>query len=85
MKIIYFYLKHGGDLLVKITGKKQFSKDLPQGGMELPALYVFKSTNLVMHSILPDLVSDAMKTYNDAKSNTLETKDKPKKKKKKNK
>ena len=85
MKIIYFYLKHGGDLLVKITGKKQFSKDLPQGGMELPALYVFKSTNLVMHSKLPDLVSDAMKTYNDAKSNTLETKDKPKKKKKKNK
>ena len=49
--------------------------------MELPALYVFKSTNLVMHSKLSDLVSDAMKTYNDANSKTLETKDEPKKKK----
>ena len=35
-----------------------------------------------MHSKLPGLVSDAMKTYNDTKSNTLETKDKLKKKKK---
>ena len=61
-KITYFYLKHGGDILVKIIGKKQFSKDLPQGGMELPVLYVFKSTNLVMHSKLPGFVSDAMKT-----------------------
>ena len=41
--------------------------------MELPALYVFKSGNLVMHS---GLVSDAMKAYNDAKSKILETKDK---------
>ena len=49
--------------------------------MELPALYVFKSTNLVMHSKLSDLVSDATKTYNDANSKTLETKDEPKKKK----
>ena len=37
-KITYFYLKHGGDLLVEITGKRQYSGDLPQGGMELPAL-----------------------------------------------
>ena len=58
----YFYLKHGEDLLVKIIGKKHFPKDLPQGEMELPALYVFKSTNLVMHSKLSGFVSDAMKT-----------------------
>ena len=77
-------MKHGRDLLVKIIGEKQFSKDFPQGGIELPALYVFKSTNhLVMHSKLPDLVSDAMKTYNNAKSKTLETKNKSKKKKSK--
>ena len=51
-------------------------------GMELPTLYVFKSANLVMHLKLPGLVSDAMKTYNNAKSKTLETKDNPKKKNK---
>ena len=34
----YFYLKHGRDLLVQVIGNKQFSKDLPQGEMELSAL-----------------------------------------------
>ena len=50
LEITYLlYLKHGGDLLVKIIGKKQFSKELSQDGMKLLALYVFGSTNLVMH------------------------------------
>ena len=44
--------------------KKQFSKDLPQGGVELLALYVFKTTNLAMHSNLPGLISDAIKPFN---------------------
>ena len=75
-KITYFYLKHGGDLLVEIIGKRQYSRDLPQGGMELPALYVFKSTNLEMHLQLSSLARKAMKTYNDAKTKTM---DNPKK------
>ena len=83
-KITYFYLKHhDGDLLARIIGKKQFSKNLSQGRMELPILYVFKSTNLAIYSKIPGLVSDVMKTYNGAKSKTLKTKDKTKKKKKK--
>ena len=63
---------------------KQFSKDLPQWRMELPTLYVFQSTNLVMYSKLPGLVSVTVKTCNDAKSKTSEQKDKPKKKKNNN-
>ena len=78
-KITYFYLKHGGDLLVEIIGKRQYSRDLPQGGMELPALYVFKTANLEMHLQLPSLARKAMKTYNDAKTKAM---DKPKKKEK---
>ena len=70
-QITYFYLKLGRDLLLKMIRKKQFSKDLPQGEMELPTVYVFRSTNLVMHSQLRGHVSDTMKTYNDAKSKTL--------------
>ena len=81
-KITYFYLKHGGDLLVKIIGKRQYSRDLPQGGMELPALYVFKTTNLEMHLQLPSLARKAMETYNNAKTKAM---DKPKKKKAKQK
>ena len=81
-KVTYFYLKHGGDLLVEIIGKRQYSRDLPQGGMELPALYVFKTTNLEMHLQLPSLARKAMKTYNDAKTKAM---DEPKKKKAKQK
>ena len=76
-KITYFYLKHGGDLLVEIIGKRKYSRDLPQGGMELPALYVFKTTNLEMHLQLSSLARKAMKTYNDTKTKAM---DKPKKK-----
>ena len=76
-KITHFYLKYGGDLLVEIIGKRQYSRDLPQGGMELPAIYVFKTTNLEMHLQLPSLAKKAMKTYNDAKTKAM---DKPKKK-----
>ena len=70
-KITYFNLKHGGHLLVEIIRKRQYSKDLPQGGMELPALYVFKTTNLEMHLQLPSLSKQAMKTYNDAKTKAM--------------
>ena len=75
-KITYFYRKHGGDLPVEIIGKRQYSRDFPQGGMELPDLYVFKTTNLEMHLQLPSLARKAMKTYNDAKTKAM---DKPKK------
>ena len=75
-KITYFYLKHGGELLVEVIGKRQYSRDLPQGGMELPALYNFKTTNLEMHLQLPSHARKAMKTYSDAKTKPM---DKPKK------
>ena len=42
-------------------------------GMELLAVFVFKSANLVMHLKLTGLVSDTMKAYNDAKSETLQS------------
>ena len=49
--------------------------------MELNGLLRPDLLNLVMHSRIPGLVSDAMKTFNDANSKTLETKDTPKKEK----
>ena len=56
-----FYLKYGGDLLVKITGERCFSHDLNQDGIELPATYNYTSTDLGMHSNLLILVGEAMK------------------------
>ena len=43
----------------------------------IPALYVFKTTNLEMHLQLPSRARKAMKTYKDAK---IEAMDKPKRK-----
>ena len=59
-KITYFFLKLGGDLVVKITGQRRYSRDLDQGGMELPGTYVFTSTDAEMHAKLEMLVKEAM-------------------------
>ena len=80
-KITYFYMKSGGEVSVRITGKRQHTKDLPQGGMELPAMYTFKSTNVEVHTKLPDVVSVAIKDYNECKKVALSTSKQAKKKK----
>ena len=78
-KITYFFLKLGGNLVVKITGQRRYSQDLDQGGMELPGTYVFTSTDAEMHAKLEMLVKEAMKQYKN------KTKEREKKIKKKNK
>ena len=63
-KITYFFLKLGGDLVVKITGQRRYSPDLNQGGMELPGTYIFTSMDAEMHAKLEMLVKEAMEQYN---------------------
>ena len=41
--LCYFFLSKGGRLECKVTGKRQHSIDLPQGGLEIPCLLTFKS------------------------------------------
>ena len=36
------FLRKGGDLSCEIMGTKRYSSDLPQGGMEIPCIYVFR-------------------------------------------
>ena len=55
-KITYFFFKLGGDLVVKIAGQRQYSRDLDQGGMERPGTYVFTSTDAEMDAKLEMLV-----------------------------
>ena len=80
-KITYFFLKLGGDLVVKITGQRRYSRDLDQGGMELPGTYVFTSTDAEMHAKLEMLAKEAMEQYN----NKIKENEREKKIKKKNK
>ena len=62
-----FYQKHRGDLLVKIIGERRFSHDLNQGGIELPATYVYRSVDIDIHSKLLTFVGETMEVYNKAK------------------
>ena len=80
-KITYFFLKLGGNLVVKITGQRRYSQDLNQGGMELPGTYVFTSTDAEMHAKFEMLVKEPMEQYN----NKIKEKEREKKIKKKNK
>lgn len=36
------FLQHGGMILCRVTGTRQYSEDLPQGGMELPCILTFQ-------------------------------------------
>ena len=39
----FFLLKNGGTLTVKVTGERRYSFDLAQGGMGIPAEFIYKS------------------------------------------
>ena len=39
------FLCHGGSINCTINGSRQYSSDLPQGGLELPCTYAFVSDN----------------------------------------
>ena len=49
---------------MKITGQRRYSRDIDQGGMELPGTYVFTSTDAEMHATLEMLVKEVMEQYN---------------------
>ena len=59
-RIMYIYLKHGGNVLVNICGERWFSHGLNQGGMELPATHTFTTTDTGMYSKLIKPVGEAM-------------------------
>ena len=52
---------------MKITGQRRYSRELDQGGMELPRTYVFTSTDAEMHVKLEMLVKEPMEQYNKKK------------------
>ena len=39
-KICSLFLRRGGSISCKITGKRRHSKDLPQGGLEIPCTLI---------------------------------------------
>lgn len=63
-----FYLKHGGDLPVKIIEKKRFSQSINQEGMELPGTCIYRSADTDTQIKLLILDGEAMEGLNKANS-----------------
>ena len=42
-KLTFFFLKQEATLTVKVTGERRYSFDLPQGDMEIPVEFIYKS------------------------------------------
>lgn len=40
--IFSVFLRKGGIIDCKVTGRRQYSRDLPQGGMEIQCMYIFR-------------------------------------------
>ena len=67
---------------MKIVGERRFSYNLNQGGMELPATYIYRSADIDRYSKLLILFEETMEVWNkaDNKEKTkLSTKQKNKK------
>ena len=51
-KLTYFFLKHYGNIKCEITGFKKYSKDLGQGGFEIPARLAIGNANKRMTDVM---------------------------------
>ena len=40
-KLLFFFLRNGGNVSRTVIGSKQYSWDLPQGGVQIPVKYTF--------------------------------------------
>ena len=44
--ICSIFTRRGGEIVCRITGSRRYSADLPQGGMEIPYILIFKSHSI---------------------------------------
>ena len=64
-KLTFFFLKHGGTLTVKVTGERRYSFDLAQGGMEIPAEFIYKSEMKELSDQMKEKTLDEIKKCNE--------------------
>ena len=44
-RVCSLFLRCGGTIICQITGRRRYSSDLPQGGLEVPCLLIFTGKN----------------------------------------
>ena len=64
-KLTFFFLKHGGTLKVKVTGERRYSFDLAQGGMEIPAEFIYKSEKKELSDQMKEKTLEEIKKYDE--------------------
>ena len=62
-KLTYFFLKHGGHLKCEITGIQKYSKDLDQGGLEIPARMTISNKNKKMTDVMKEKLNPLVEEY----------------------
>ena len=55
-RICWFFLQQGGSMLCEVSGGRQYSTDLPQGGLEMPCYIHFWHSKRKFIERLEDLV-----------------------------
>ena len=60
--ICSIFIQRGGEIVCKITGTRHYSADLPQGGMEIPCILIFKSQSIKECSKTEYLTKSAKKS-----------------------
>ena len=63
----FLFLKHGATLTVKVTGERRYSFDLPQGGMEIPAEFIYKSEKKEFIDQMKEKTLEEIKKYDERK------------------
>ena len=62
-KLTYFFLKHDGHIKCEITGGKKYSKDLEQGGLEIPARITISNTSKKMTDVMKEKLNPLVGEY----------------------
>ena len=62
-KLTYFFLKHGGHIKCEITGGKKYSKNLEQGGLEIPARLKTSNANKKMTDVMNEKLKPLVEEY----------------------
>ena len=65
LKLTFFFLKHGAALTVKVTEERRYSFDLPQGGIEIPAEFIYKSEKKELIDQMKEKTLEEIKKYDE--------------------
>ena len=68
-------------LLVEVIGERRFSFDLPQGGMEIPAKFTFKTENIKLYKQMKEKTLEKIEKFEERRKIEIEKSLKKKEKK----